>query len=237
MSTPMTVLSPSLAMLSDLSQLAGALRDAPDHGPSQVVATGGGLPFTDGSGSAVAVAALADLPWGPISTLAAALLATLGVIVTLLVNASRARREKLAELYATSLGAVSEYLEGPYRILRKDGTAATRFAITSKLSDVKTVIDHQQALMRLDARPGVADAYDAYVNAAKGEAGKQMHDAWLAKRVRKDAQVNLNTPLPRGKSDAARANLVAVLQADLARRWWRPRAKRAYERAVITATT
>ena len=92
-------------------------------------------------------------------------------------------REARPTLYGDALGAVSEYLEGPYRILRKDGSAATRFAITSKLSDVKTVIDHHQALMRLHADPGVADAYDLYVNAAKAEAGKQMHDAWGAAAV------------------------------------------------------
>ena len=180
---------------------------------------------------------LGDFTWANAVTLGAALLAASGVILTLIVNAARSRRDDLKTLYADALGAVAEYLEGPYRILRKDGEKSTRFALTTKMSDVKTAVDHNQALLRLHARPGVADAYDKFVNAAKSEAGKQMHDAWLAPPITTDEAINLNDPLPRETSDAARAHLVEVMQADLARRWYRPKTKRRYDDAVAGSTT
>lgn len=179
-----------------------------------------------------ATSGLGDFTWTQFVTLTGALIAASGVIITLLFNAAKSRRDALATLYADALGAVAEYLEGPYRILRKDGTATTRVAITSKLSDVKTAIDHNQALLRLHADPGVADAYDAFVRAAKDEAGKQMHAAWTADPVTTDEGVNLHVPLPRGNSEAARARLVAVMQADLKRRWYNRGSHSRYDKAV-----
>jgi len=152
--------------------------------------------------------------------LAAALIAAGAVAVTLLVNAASTRRQHLTTLYGDALSAVSEYLEGPYRILRKDGKASTRFTIASRLSDVKTSIDHHQALLRLHAAPAVADGFDHYVTVAKTEAGQQMHNAWEAPPVTRDADVNLNDPLPRGASDNARKVVVEVMQAHLLRRWF-----------------
>ena len=184
------------------------------------------------SGVAGNTSGLGDFTWANLVTLGAALLAAGGVILTLIINAARSRRDDLKTQYADALGAVAEYLEGPYRILRKDGEKSTRFALTTKMSDVKTAVDHNQALLRLHAPPGVADAYDKYVNAAKGEAGKQMHDAWLVPPITTDDCVNLDVALPRGNSDAARARLVEVMQADLARRWYRPTTKRRYETAI-----
>jgi hypothetical protein len=175
---------------------------------------------------------LGDFGAAQIVTLTAALIAVSGVIVTLLFNAAKSRRDALATLYADALGAVAAYLEGPYRILRKDGENATRFAITSKLSDVKTSIDHNQALLRLHARDGVADAYDAFVMAAKVEAGKQMQTAWEAPPVTTDEGVNLRVALPRGDSEAARDRLLAVMQADLSRRWYSRSSKERYDEAV-----
>ena len=86
---------------------------------------------------------------------------------TLRANAKNARRQTLTTLYGDALGAVSGYLEGPYRVLRKDGEASTRFTLTSGISDLKTTIGHHQALMRLHADPVVADAYDHYVAVAR----------------------------------------------------------------------
>jgi len=112
------------------------------------------------------------------------------------------------------------------------GEKSTRFALTSKMSDVKTAVDHNQALLRLHAPPGVADTYDKFVNAAKGEAGKQMHDAWLVPPITTDDGVNLDVPLPRENSDAAREQLIEVMQAHLARRWYKPKSRRRYTDSV-----
>lgn len=181
---------------------------------------------------------LGDFTWAHVTVLAASLIAATGVGATLRANAANARRQNLTTLYGDALGAVAEYLEGPYRILRKDGEASTRFAITNKLSDVKTNIDHHQALLRLHAEPLVADAYDHYVNIAKTEAGTQMHDAWEAPAVIQDADVNLDTPLPRDASEQARALAVEMMQAHLRHRWYHADARQRYataERAVRAA--
>lgn len=156
-------------------------------------------------------------------TIGTALLSAAVVVITLLVNAARTRRDFFANLFAEALAAVAEYLEGPYRVLRKDGTTATRFTITSHLSDVKTSIDRYQELLRLHASRDVSDAYDAYVIVAKIEAGNQMKDAWRAKPIRTDAQVNLGTALPRTETDAARPSVVASMQSALDSPWWKPR--------------
>lgn len=167
------------------------------------------------------VGGLDDFTWAQVVPLAAAL-----------INAARARRESLTTLYGDALGAVAEYLEGPYRILRKDGEASTRFAITSKLSDVKTSIDHHQALLRLHADPAVADAYDLFVNAAKAEVGQQMHDAWEASPVTTDAGVNLNVALPREASNKKRDLAVEMMQAHLRRRWYSSVTRERYKKAA-----
>lgn len=163
-------------------------------------------------------------------TLTAALIAVLGVAATILTTANRTRREHRAGLYADALSAVGNYLEGPYRIRRKDGTPAHRNAISAGLSDVKAAIDHSQTLLRLHAPPDVAEAYDDYVDAAKREAGQQMHQAWIAPPISRDSEVNLHTAYDRTLSDRYRLQVVEVMQADLSRRWWKP--TRRYARSV-----
>jgi hypothetical protein len=199
-------------------------------GPAPRVAVGpAAVPTTIDKG-------LGAFTWAQVVTLSGAVIAASAVVLTLLVNAARTRHETWATLYADALGGVAEYLEGPYRILRKDGEASTRLAITSKLSDVKATIDHSQALLRLHCDAGVADAFDHYVTIAKQEAGQQMHDAWLVDPVTSDAGVNLNVALPRDRSAAARSVLVEVMQSHLRRRWYSRSSHTRYEAAVAAAT-
>jgi hypothetical protein len=174
--------------------------------------------------------------WTQAGTILAALIAITGVAATITTNAARARRDRLADLYAAALHGVSDYLEGPYRIRRKDGSAENRHAITMTLSDTKSAIDHSQALLRLHARAGVADAYDAYYAAAKAEAGHQMHEAWKVPAITADAEANLNVAYPRDQSDPLLKKVLEVMQADLAWRWWRPSSRRRYKRAVAAAS-
>lgn len=90
---------------------------------------------------------------------------------------------------------------------------------------MKTGIDHNQALLELHAPPGAADAYDAYVYAARKEAGQQTHEAWKAAPAISDEGVNLHAPLSRGDSQAARHRLLEVMQTDLQRRWYKPNSR------------
>lgn len=172
--------------------------------------------------------------WGPAqsATVVAALLAITGVAITILTTSGRSRREHAASLYAEALRGVSDYLEGPYRIRRKDGTPQHRNAITAVLSDVKSSIDHSQALLRLHRPAGVAAAYDRYVAAAAREAGRQMHDAWKMPAITSDAEVNLEVAYDRTLSESFRVHVVDIMEADLRRRWYRPWAVLRYRRLV-----
>lgn len=173
--------------------------------------------------------------WGPAqaATVSAALLAITGVAITIFTTSGRSRREQAASLYADALRGVSEYLEGPYRIRRKDGTPEHRNTITAALSDVKSSIDHSGALLRLHRPLGVADAYDRYVAAAAAEAGRQMYDAWKMPAITSDPEVNLEVTYDRTFSESFRAHVVEMMQADLRRRWYRPLTAFRYRRLVL----
>lgn len=162
--------------------------------------------------------------WGAAqtATMAGAAIAVLGVAATILTTSARASREHRASLFAAALAAVADYNEGPYRIRRKDGTDAHRNAITAALSDVKSAIVHNQALLQLHARRGVADAYDRLVDAAKSEAGRHMFGAWELPAITEDKNVNLGTAYERSLTDSYQREALRVMQIDLARRWYRP---------------
>lgn len=174
--------------------------------------------------------------WGAAqtATLLAAALAVSGVAATILTASARSRREHRATLFAQALAAAADYMEGPYRIRRKDGSAAHRNAITAGLSDVKSAVDHSQALLRLHASNEVAAAYDALVLATKIEAGAQMHQAWLAPPVKSDAQVNLGTAYDRTLCEEYRSQAIKLMQAELARRWWNLAARARFRRLATS---
>lgn len=165
--------------------------------------------------------------WNEGATLVAALLGAvvtvLGVLMGIAANAGAARRDRRAEVYAEALRAVADYLEGPYRVRRKDGTSERRDVISTHLNDVKTRIDYSKALLELHAPAEVSTAYNAYVAAAVLEAGKQMQDAWLLRPVKKDRQMNLGVPYPRDLSDPLREPVVAAMKRDLKAAWWHRR--------------
>lgn len=107
-------------------------------------------------------------------------------------------------------------MEGPYRILRKDGSSAARREITQHISDVKSRISFYTGWMAIHGTTEVRAAYDAFVTAAQREAGPQMTAAWDNPPVKKDKDVPLRTsPLPRTATDEARARLLKILKADL----------------------
>jgi hypothetical protein len=162
--------------------------------------------------------------WQPAqtATVLAALIAVLGVAATLLVTSSRARRDHRADLYADALSGVADYMEGPYRIRHKDGSTSQRLAIQTKLSDIKSSIDHSSELLHLHAPAPVVEAYGAYVRAAQLEAGRQMSQAWLIPPIKTDADANIGTGYPRILTQAYREQVLKLMQAELRRRAWKP---------------
>jgi ketosteroid isomerase-like protein len=150
-----------------------------------------------------------------IAGIGAALIAALVAVAGYTIQQRAARREQRARTYAEALQAVEDYLEGPYRIRRRDGSAEARRHLTESISTIKSRINFHQAWLRIHGSPAVADAYDAYVLAAQREAGPQMTAAWQGRPTRKDRDVPLGRPFDRGSSDGARATVTTAMKKDL----------------------
>jgi hypothetical protein len=163
--------------------------------------------------------------WDHAATLLAAVLGaaiTVGLAVAgYLSQQAAARRERAAGVYAEALRSVEDYLEGPYRIRRRDGSAEQRAVITTWLSEVKSRHNYYQGLLRLHASEQVADAYDALVAAAIQDAGPQMTQAWQQPPTQNDRDVPLGAGYARSRADAARTRVLAAMKRDLDHRWWR----------------
>ena len=106
-------------------------------------------------------------------------------------------------MYAGALRAVEDYLEGPYRVRRKDGTPEGRREVTQALSSTQSQIAFHTAWLRIGAPAAVSAAYQELVTTAVNEAGPQMTAAWGLPPTIRDEDVPLGDPYPRTRSDAA----------------------------------
>ena len=146
------------------------------------------------------------------STIIAALIAALVAVTGYMVTQAQARRERRARDFADALAAVEEYLEAPYRIRRRQAaTPEAREALTSALSDLQARIAHHRSWLQVEA-PAVGHAYEAYVSAARLEAGVQMAEAWNAAPLTSDTEMNLKVAYPHPDSDAERAKVIAAMR-------------------------
>lgn len=159
--------------------------------------------------------------WDAGATLLAAVIAVLGVVLGFAVTSAQSRRERRARDYAAAIGAVSDYLEGPYRVARCHKRAEERHAISTDISVVQGRIDASAALLRLHAPHWVADAYDAYVATARQEAGRQMAVEWCKPPARRHRDMNMHQPFDRSASNAAKATLISAMERDMGKRWWK----------------
>lgn len=159
--------------------------------------------------------------WDHAATIIAAVGAALIAAVVAVVGYSRqqeaGRRIQHARMYAEALQAVEDYLEGPYRIRRRDGTAVARRQVTEDISRIKSRINFHIAWLTIHAPETVATAYEALVLAAQREAGPQMTAAWRSRPTRHDRDVPLGQPFGRQASDAARAIVLEAMRSDLRR--------------------
>lgn len=154
-------------------------------------------------------------------TLVAAGLAALiaaGVAVYGYSRAQReARRQERARLYAEALRAVEDYLEAPYRVKRRDGSAAARRELTEAISEIKSRINFYTGWLSISAPQEVNATYGAFAKAAFGEAGAQMTTAWKGRPTKRDRDVPIGQPLPRVQADKARDLALATMKNDLTR--------------------
>jgi hypothetical protein len=152
-----------------------------------------------------------------VATIVAALIAAAAAIVAYRWERNRLRKERRAVLYSEALRTVEEYVEMPYRVLRRDGAASTRTALTNQMSDIQARLAYYSSLLVMQAPARVSDSYKELVRAARAEAGRQVSEAWKARPLRRDDQV------PRGAAQALRRSSVddalnrtrAVMQASL----------------------
>lgn len=159
----------------------------------------------------IALVPPAPITWDGIATIAAAIIAAGIVALGFLHERRQHARSRRAEAYAGALQAVSDYLETPYRVRRRSGTAADRFALTAHISEVQSRLDFYTAHLALIA-PEVFDAYTALVKAAKAEAGPQMSAAWKARPTRRDRDVPLVAAHSYPRATTARALVVATMK-------------------------
>ncbi|TQO19601.1 hypothetical protein FB472_1168 [Rhodoglobus vestalii] len=151
---------------------------------------------------------LEPLTWDGLATIIAAAIAALVVVAGYFLQQHFARRERRALIYSEALRAVADYLESPYLIRRKDGSAETRQRLVSHVSEIQSRIAFYTSLLRLHAPVKVNEAYDALVRLARDEAGRNMTAAWHEKPVRSGRFV----PLGKGKEfDRSRSGIAMAV--------------------------
>jgi hypothetical protein len=159
------------------------------------------------AGGAVLIAAVVQL----LGTLIAALVAW-RVTVTYKKQRALTRQQSRDRAHAEAVRAIHDYLEAPYRVRRRDGSAPARLALTEAISDIQSRLRYYEALLHLSSTSDVAQKYADACRAARGEAGVAMTAAWTAKPTKRDGDVPLvdryETP------DTARhlTELVALMQ-------------------------
>lgn len=173
---------------------------------------------------------LADVDAGDMATIAAAVITAVLTVVGALIAAAiaarvaingyrtqqqEARRQQRATFYAEAVRAVEDYVEAPYRIRRRDGSAEARRQLTQQVSDIKSRISFYSAWMEIHGTPAVDAAYRAYYAAARAEAGQQMTLAWRTDPVKDDKDVPQGAALTRTATDDKRAELIAAMKASL----------------------
>lgn len=122
------------------------------------------------------------------------------------------RRQERAKAYAEAVLAVEDYLETPYRIRRRDGSPAVRWELTEAISEIQSRINFHKDWLRINASKEVFDAYIAFDQAARVEAGGQMTVAWNGPVTKKDRQVPLGEPLPQPQSAAAKEVVLKAMK-------------------------
>jgi hypothetical protein len=151
---------------------------------------------------------IAPITGDGVATICAALLGASVVVAGYFVQRSIARQADLGELYASAVSALDDYLEAPYRVRRRDGSAATRTAITNHISEIQSRLAHSDALLMQRAPLAVGRAFRAAVGAARVEAGRHMRDAWVRSPTRRDRDVSMTSGLSMPQSQAARQKLI-----------------------------
>jgi predicted lipid-binding transport protein (Tim44 family) len=156
---------------------------------------------------------------GDVIALIAVIVSVVGLAVTIGVAAytvvrqqKENRRQERATAYAEAIRAVEDYLETPYRIRRRDGSAAVRWELTESISEIQSRINFHKDWLRINASKDVYNAYIEFIRVARVEAGGQMTEAWNGPVTEEDRQVPLGDPLPQPESAATRTTVLEKME-------------------------
>jgi len=122
------------------------------------------------------------------------------------------RRQERAKAYAEAIRAVEDYLETPYRIRRRDGSAAVRWELTESISEIQSRISFHKGWLRINAPKKVYEAYIVFEQAARKEAGGQMTAGWNGPVTKKDRQIPLGDPLLQPKAAGAKEVVLEAMK-------------------------
>lgn len=156
-----------------------------------------------------------DFDHADVAVILAALIAATVAVLGYRWQQREQRRIERSKIYADALSAVEDYIEAPYRVIRRERGADARERLTNHINDVQSRLAYHQALLNISASPQVADAYRDYVAAARAEAGSDISRAWKAKPIRHDRKIPLGTPLRRSRCEAARGRIEAAMRKDV----------------------
>lgn len=162
---------------------------------------------------------LGNFDWSSLATLVAGVIAGVFVLLGLLASSARARLDTRRGVYAEATRAVSDYLEGPYRVARCHDDADQRFELSKDLSEIQGRIDAHLVLIELHAPREVFEAYAAYVADARREAGVQMSEEWAKRSPRRRSDINLGKPFDRTQSSKTKKALLAKMAKDVKPGW------------------
>lgn len=172
-------------------------------------------------------------PWWVAPAIVAALITSVMAVVTSIVNGRRARSDRQRELFSAAYGDVASYCEFPYIVRRRrhDQPEDERLRISTELSDVQRKLNHNRALLRVEA-PRVARAYAALVTSVKLNAGASIRQSWDLKPITADAEIHVTDVDLDGVRPFDDAYLTAVADHLALTPWWLRPAGRFLARVV-----
>lgn len=154
------------------------------------------------------------------AVIAAAIGGTIAVI-TLIVNGRRARSDRQRELFGAAFGDVASYCEYPYIVRRRrhDVPEEERIRITTELSEVQRRLNHNRAVLRVEA-PRVARSYTTLVEASRRIAGGAIHEGWNLAPITADTSVHVTDVDLTGIKPYEDAYLTTVADHLALTAWW-----------------
>lgn len=149
------------------------------------------------------------------ATIITGVVAVLVFLLGYILQRRQARRDERAKMFAEALQAVEDYLEAPYLIRRRDGSATARMDLVRHISNIQSRIEFHRAWLTIHTAPVVHQAYDAFVVAAKKESGPQMTIEWRSRPTHRDRDVPINQPYSRRDADQARERALGAMSRNL----------------------